>query len=205
MWKEDNKLNKYKVKKRIKPWYIGRLTKTLKVNAENEHQLIAWPGNTKGGSITVPLTSCLAGLEWAVWLLTIFVFICKTDYSKLVKQEVNGTVILSPLVFPGLSCCHFIEPSHSCFWWLSHFWLGSMKSLFDEKPLRWKAVSMKSLFDEKPFRWKAISMKSRFDEKPFRWKAISMKSRFDEKPFRLKSRGFVGGEGIINSLHVYYA
>jgi hypothetical protein len=31
------------------------------------------PGNTKGGSITVPLTSCLTGLEPAVWQLTIFV------------------------------------------------------------------------------------------------------------------------------------
>jgi hypothetical protein len=29
-----------------------------------------------------------------------FVFICKTDQSKLVKQEVNSTVILLPLVFP---------------------------------------------------------------------------------------------------------
>ncbi len=27
---------------------------------------IALPGNTKGGSITVPLTSCLTGLESAV-------------------------------------------------------------------------------------------------------------------------------------------
>jgi hypothetical protein len=36
-------------------------------------------GNTKGGSITVPLTSCLTGLELAVWQLTIFVSICKTD------------------------------------------------------------------------------------------------------------------------------
>jgi len=35
------------------------------------------PGNTKVGSITVPLTSCLTGLESAVWQLTIF-FICKT-------------------------------------------------------------------------------------------------------------------------------
>ncbi len=31
----------------------------------------------------------------------IFVFICKTDLSKPVKQEVNGTGILSPLVFPA--------------------------------------------------------------------------------------------------------
>ncbi len=59
------------------------------------------PGNTKGGSITVPLTSCLTRLESAVCQLTIFVFICKTDKYKLVKQEVNGTVILPPLVFPG--------------------------------------------------------------------------------------------------------
>jgi hypothetical protein len=37
------------------------------------------PGNTKGGSITVPLTSCLTRLESAVCLLKIFGFICKTD------------------------------------------------------------------------------------------------------------------------------
>ena len=30
-----------------------------------------------------------------------FCFICKTDYSKPVKQEVDGTVILPPLVFPA--------------------------------------------------------------------------------------------------------
>jgi len=36
-------------------------------------------GNTKGGSITVLLISCLTGLESLVRKLTIFVFICKTD------------------------------------------------------------------------------------------------------------------------------
>ncbi len=36
-------------------------------------------GDTKGGSIAVPMTSCLTGLESAVCQLTIFVFICKTD------------------------------------------------------------------------------------------------------------------------------
>jgi hypothetical protein len=35
--------------------------------------------------------------------MTIFVFIFKTDLSKTVKQEVNGTVILPPLVLPGLA------------------------------------------------------------------------------------------------------
>ncbi len=56
--------------------------------------------NAKGGSITVPLTSCLTGLKLVVWQLTIFIFICKTDLSKPVEQEVNDTVILPPLVFP---------------------------------------------------------------------------------------------------------
>ncbi len=36
-------------------------------------------GNTKGGSNIVQLTSCLTGLESAVWQLTIFVFNCKID------------------------------------------------------------------------------------------------------------------------------
>jgi hypothetical protein len=44
------------------------------------------PGNTKGGSITVLLTSCLIVFESAVWQLTIYIFICKTDLSKQVKQ-----------------------------------------------------------------------------------------------------------------------
>ena len=69
-----------------------------------------FPGNTKGGSITVLLTSCLTGLESAVRLLTFFVLICKTDLSKPVKQEVNCTVILPPLVFPDVSRCQ-IQPS----------------------------------------------------------------------------------------------
>ncbi len=58
-------------------------------------------GNTKRRSITVLLTSCLTCLGLAVHQMTIFVFICKTDLSKSVKQEVNGTVILPPLAFPS--------------------------------------------------------------------------------------------------------
>ncbi len=61
----------------------------------------AQSGNTKGRSITVPLTSWMTGLESAICQLTIFVFICKTDYFKPVKQEVKGTAILTLLVFPG--------------------------------------------------------------------------------------------------------
>jgi len=36
-------------------------------------------GNTKGGRITVLLTSCLTSLESAVQKLTVVVSICKTD------------------------------------------------------------------------------------------------------------------------------
>jgi hypothetical protein len=41
--------------------------------------LNVYTGNTKGGSITVPLTFCLSGLELAVCQLAIFVFTCKID------------------------------------------------------------------------------------------------------------------------------
>jgi hypothetical protein len=59
------------------------------------------PGNTKGGSITVPLTSCLTGLDGSVFQIKTNIVSCQTVDSKLVKQEVNGTVILPPLVFPA--------------------------------------------------------------------------------------------------------
>ncbi len=44
--------------------HIGRLTTNLHCTKGNK------AGNTKGGSITVPLTSCLTGLDSAVWLTT---------------------------------------------------------------------------------------------------------------------------------------
>jgi len=36
-----------------------------------------------------------------------FVFICKPDKSKPVKQKINSTVILPPLVFPGTTISFF--------------------------------------------------------------------------------------------------
>ena len=45
------------------------------------------PGNTKGGSITLPLTSYLTGLDSAVWQLTIFVFISQ---NRLIKTKQTG-------------------------------------------------------------------------------------------------------------------
>ncbi len=54
------------------------------------------PGNTKGGSITVPLTSCFTGLDWSVLQIKTNIVSCHTADSKPVKQEVNGTEILPP-------------------------------------------------------------------------------------------------------------
>ncbi len=59
-------------------------------------------GNTKGGSITVPLTSCLTGLDLSVLEIKTKIVSIHTADSKPVKQEVNGTMILPPLVVPGL-------------------------------------------------------------------------------------------------------
>ncbi len=59
------------------------------------------PGNTKGGSITVPLTSCLTSSESGVWQLTIFVFICNRliQTSQTGGQQYSDT---SPLSIPCL-------------------------------------------------------------------------------------------------------
>ncbi len=59
----------------------------------------AW--NTSVGSIAVPLTSCLTGLELSVLQIKTKIVSCHTADSKPVKQEVNGTGILPPLVFPA--------------------------------------------------------------------------------------------------------
>jgi hypothetical protein len=58
-------------------------------------------GNAKGGSITVLLTSCLTSLDYSVLQIETKIVSCHTADSKPVKQEVNGTVILPHLVFPG--------------------------------------------------------------------------------------------------------
>ncbi len=67
-------------------------------------KLLVTSGNTKGGSITVPLTSCLTSLDYYVLQIKTKIVSCHTDDSKPVKQEVYSTVILPPLVFPGYGC-----------------------------------------------------------------------------------------------------
>jgi hypothetical protein len=65
--------------------------------------------NTKGGSITVPLTSCMTGLDESVLQIKTKIVSCYAAISKPVKQEVNGTVILPPLVFPGVIKIWFVR------------------------------------------------------------------------------------------------
>ncbi len=52
------------------------------------------PGNTKWGSITVLLTSCLTGLDESVLQIKTKIVSSHTANSKPVKQEVNSIVIL---------------------------------------------------------------------------------------------------------------
>jgi len=52
------------------------------------------PGNTKGGSITVPLISCLTDLDYSILQIKTKNVNCNTANSKPVKQEVSSTVIL---------------------------------------------------------------------------------------------------------------
>ncbi len=49
------------------------------------------------------LTSCLTSLDLSVLQIKTKTVSCLTADSKPVKQEVNRTVILPPLVFPGLA------------------------------------------------------------------------------------------------------
>jgi hypothetical protein len=59
---------------------VASLTDNSRGIIYNGNMLIVQAGNnTKGGSITVPLTFSLTGLELAVQQLKFFVFICKTE------------------------------------------------------------------------------------------------------------------------------
>ncbi len=67
-------------------------------------------GNTKGGSIPVPFTSCLPSLDLSVLQIKTEIVSCHTADSKPAEQEVNSTVIVPPLVFPGF-CIEFASES----------------------------------------------------------------------------------------------
>jgi hypothetical protein len=80
----------------------------------------------KGGSITVPLTSCLTGLGSSVLQMKTKIVSCHTADSKPVKQEVNRTMILP----------HFSSP-----------WLGS-QTFYGEKD-RYKQCRQRSSEERK--------------------------------------------------------
>ncbi len=75
-------------------------------------------GNTKGGSINVLMTSCLTRLDLSVLQIKTKIVSCHTADSKPVKQEVNGTVILPPLVFPF--------QSYDLYFYVVHFFNTSL-------------------------------------------------------------------------------
>jgi hypothetical protein len=88
-------------------------------------------GNTNGGSITVLLISCLTSLDWSVLQIKTKIVSCHTADSKPVKQEVNSTVILPPLVFPD--CAHTIMqyfPNALAYFGPSSFLSERRESLF---------------------------------------------------------------------------
>ncbi len=90
---------------------------------------------TKGESIIVPLTSCLTGLVKSNLQIKTKNVSCHTADSKPVKKEVNGTVILPPLVFPeNTEAC--IVPKHklSSFFIGTRFYASVQKSPFGEFP-----------------------------------------------------------------------
>jgi hypothetical protein len=62
------------------------------------------PGNTKGESITVLLTSCLTDWDESVLQIKTKIVSRHTADSKPVKQEVNGTLIHPLLVFSAGTC-----------------------------------------------------------------------------------------------------
>ncbi len=83
---------------------LRRRTFNIKIKLTYRHMQVhlliqaqVLPGNTKGGSSTVPLTSCLTGLDQSV---------LHTADSKPDKHGVNGTV---PFSFPW--CCHPVRCS----------------------------------------------------------------------------------------------
>jgi hypothetical protein len=67
---------------------------------DKPNKLIVQAGNTKGGSITVLLTSSWTGLIYSVLKIKTKIVSCHTSDSKPVQQEVNGTVIRPPFSIP---------------------------------------------------------------------------------------------------------
>jgi hypothetical protein len=70
--------------------------------------VIVKPGNTKGGSIIVPLTSCLTGLDWSVLQIKTKIVSSHTADSKLVRQDCQWYSDTSPFSIPWLNSINII-------------------------------------------------------------------------------------------------
>jgi hypothetical protein len=83
----------------VQSWRLQRLSSCVAVSWQPSTSCRIGQGIIKGDSL--PLTSCLTGLDQPVLQIKTKIVSSHTADSKPVKQEVNGTVILPRLVFPG--------------------------------------------------------------------------------------------------------
>ncbi len=95
---------------------------------------IHFPGSTKGGIITVPLTSCLTGLESAVWQLTTDNFGFYLQNRLIQTSQTGGQRYsdTSPFIFPAFSrwllrSC--VEGGTSCISYIIFVYLLNLPSL----------------------------------------------------------------------------
>jgi hypothetical protein len=82
----------------LKIQYLNLITRHCALLVSSPQCWVSSPGNAKGGSITVTLTSCLTGLDESVLQIKIKIVSCYSADSKSVKQEVYGTMIVPPVL-----------------------------------------------------------------------------------------------------------
>ncbi len=100
------------------------------------------PGNAKGGSITVLLTSCLTGLESAVWHLTSFCFHLQ---NRLIQTSQTGGQQYSDTSPFSIPCSIFWTSSENN----EYLFIGTLFNKWEiEKivvPLLWGEISYQFL------------------------------------------------------------
>jgi hypothetical protein len=89
--------------------------------------IYVYTGNTKGGSITVPLTSCLTGLESAVWQLTIFCFYLQNRLIPTSQRGGQRYSDTSPFSIPWYIYIH-IDMCSMTLYMLDSYWCTAGES-----------------------------------------------------------------------------
>ncbi len=98
------------------------------------------PGNTKGGSITVPLTSCYTGLESAVWQQTIFVFYLKN--TQIQTSQTGGQRYSDPSPF-SITCTNTLAYLATASVTEKKSFIKMRQGVFTARPsphLRWRSA-----------------------------------------------------------------